>query len=172
MSLDLPEKLKGFSLFVDGRGYAGRVEELTLPKLTRKMEEYRAGGMNAPVEIDMGMEKLEADYTLGEYNPDILKLFGLTDPAGVTVKIKGSVLADAPSASEVPVEVVLRGRHREIDMGTWKGGDNATLKIMVAVTAYRLDRNNQTLIDIDIPAMKEIVGGTDRLAQRRANLGV
>ena len=43
---------------------------------------------------------------------------------------------------------------------------------VVEITAYRLDRNNQTLIDIDIPAMKEIVGGTDRLTQRRANLGV
>ena len=88
------------------------------------------------------------------------------------MKIRGSVVGDAPSAEEVPVEVVLRGRHREIDMGTWKGGDNATLKIMVAVTAYRLDRDNQTLIDIDVPGMKEIVGGVDRLAQRRANLGV
>ena len=41
----LPKILKNFSAFVDGRGYAGRVDEITLPKLTIKMEEYRAGGM-------------------------------------------------------------------------------------------------------------------------------
>jgi len=50
----LPKILKNFNVFVDGRGYAGKIDEITLPKLTIKTEEYRAGGM--------GMEKLEADY--------------------------------------------------------------------------------------------------------------
>ena len=27
------------------------------------MDEFRSGGMNAPFEIDMGMEKLEAEFT-------------------------------------------------------------------------------------------------------------
>ena len=29
----IPKILKNFNLFIDGRGYAGRVEEVTLPKL-------------------------------------------------------------------------------------------------------------------------------------------
>jgi UDP-N-acetylmuramoyl-L-alanyl-D-glutamate--2,6-diaminopimelate ligase len=57
----LPKILKNFNVFVDGRGYAGKIDEITLPKLTIKTEEYRAGGMDIPVSIDMGMEKLEAD---------------------------------------------------------------------------------------------------------------
>jgi P2 family phage contractile tail tube protein len=39
--------LKNFNLFVDGRGYAGRAEEVTPPKLTIKTEELRAGGNRA-----------------------------------------------------------------------------------------------------------------------------
>ena len=56
----LPRTLRNFSLFVDGTGYAGKVTELTLPTLTIQNEEYRAGGLDAPIAIDMGMEALTA----------------------------------------------------------------------------------------------------------------
>ena len=54
MDIKTPRVLKGFNLFVDGRGYAGKVEELELPKLTIKTEEFRSGGMVAPVELGRG----------------------------------------------------------------------------------------------------------------------
>ena len=34
MAIELPHVLKNMNLFVDGRGYAGRVDEIKLPKLT------------------------------------------------------------------------------------------------------------------------------------------
>ena len=43
MAIELPRVLKNMNLFVDGRGYAGRVDEIQLPKLTLKTEEHRAG---------------------------------------------------------------------------------------------------------------------------------
>ena len=66
--------LKNFNLFVDGRGYAGRAEEVTPPKLTIKTEELRAGGMDAPISIDLGMEKLECGFSLVEYDPNLMQL--------------------------------------------------------------------------------------------------
>ena len=39
---------KNFSLFVDGRGYAGNTDEANMPELSLQTEEYRAGGMDAP----------------------------------------------------------------------------------------------------------------------------
>ncbi|WP_232426781.1 phage major tail tube protein [Teredinibacter turnerae] len=35
--------------------------ELALPKLTRKYEEYRGGGMDGAVEISLGQEKIELE---------------------------------------------------------------------------------------------------------------
>ncbi len=60
----LPRKLKNMNLFNDGINYAGQVVEITLPKLSRKMEEYRGGGMNGPVQIDLGQEALELQWTV------------------------------------------------------------------------------------------------------------
>ena len=55
---------KNFNLFVDGKGFAGQIEEFTPPKLTLKTEEFRAAGMDAPIELTMGLEKLEASFSL------------------------------------------------------------------------------------------------------------
>ena len=168
----IPRKLKNFSVFVDGRGYAGKVEEITLPKLTRKMEEHRAGGMNAPVEIDMGMEKLEAELTFSEYNEDLFKLWGLVDNAGVNIRAKGALEADDENKQVTPVEVVFRGRWRELDKGGWKAGDNTTLKVSVAASYYKYSSDNTELVEIDVPNMIERIGGVDRLKQQRAALGL
>ena len=67
MSIEMPRLLKNMNLFVDGRGYAGRVDEVENPKLSLKTEEHRAGGMDLPVEVELGMEKLEASLTFSDY---------------------------------------------------------------------------------------------------------
>ncbi len=168
----IPRKLKNFSLFVDGRGYAGKIDELTPPKLTRKMDEHRAGGMNAPVELDMGMEKLESDFTLSEYNEEVLKLWGLVDNAGVTLRMKGGLEADDNSGAVTPVEITLRGRWREIDSGGWKAGEGATMKVTVAASYFKYASNGTDLIEIDVVNMIERVNGVDRLEAMRNALGV
>ena len=56
--MGLPRKIKNFTLFNEGLSYLGEVDEVTLPKLTRKTEEFRGGGMNGPVATDMGLEAL------------------------------------------------------------------------------------------------------------------
>ena len=43
--------------------------------------------MSAPVEIDMGMEKLEMDMTFSEYDAELFKLFGLTNGSEIAFTI-------------------------------------------------------------------------------------
>ncbi|MCE1667433.1 phage major tail tube protein, partial [Enterobacter hormaechei] len=53
----LPRKLKFLNLFNDGNSYQGIVEEITLPKLSRKLETYRGGGMNGSATVDLGLDE-------------------------------------------------------------------------------------------------------------------
>ena len=168
----LPRKLKNFNLFVDGVGFAGRVVEVQLPKLSRKMEELRAGGMNAPVEIDMGMEKLTSEFTLAEFTRDILEQFGTTDTNASNLRFRGALLADDESNKTDAVEITMRGRWSEIDRGSAKAGDNTDMKVAVACTYYKETLNGETLIEIDVINMKEVVGGVDRLESQRDALGI
>ena len=158
------------ALFVDGRGYAGNVEEIVLPKLTMKTEEFRNGGMDAPIEIELGMEKLESEFTLTRFDPDILKLFGLSTGQVVPMTLRGAVQSDTGESTAVVVN--LQGMVREVDPGTWKPGDKATLKLMIAIRYYKLTYADDVLHEIDIPNMVRTIGGVDQLAATRTALGI
>jgi len=110
----IPKILKNFNLFVDGRGFVGRVEEVNPPKLTIKTEEFRGGGMDAPASIDMGMEKMEASFTLAEYDKEVLKQFGLISGNAVQVTLRGAMQDDETTS---PIVIKLRGMYTEMDMG-------------------------------------------------------
>jgi P2 family phage contractile tail tube protein len=157
--------LKNFNLFVDRAGYAGRIDEITLPKLTLKTEEYRGGGMDVPVEIDMGMEKMECDFTLSEYSPDVLRQFGLAPGNDVPLNIRGAT-QDA-EGDVYPVLIEIKGIWKEIDMGNWKTGDKATMKVQVACRYYSYSEDGAQLIKIDMENMERVIDGVDQLEKIR-----
>jgi P2 family phage contractile tail tube protein len=167
----LPKILKNFAVFVDGRGYAGKVEEITLPKLTIKTEEYRAGGMDVPIAIDMGMEKLETDMTFSDYDSEIFKLFGIISGNLVALTLRGA-LQEPDKTDAIPVVLHLRGTIRELDFGTWKAAEKATLKMAMDLRAYKLTYNNADVIEIDAENMIRKIDGTDQLATFRTALGL
>lgn len=162
--------LKNMNLFVDGRGQAGNIEEITLPKLTSKTEEYRNGGMDAPIEVEMGMEKLEADFTLTNFDKEVLKLFGLAPGNVKAVTVRGSLASE--DGTETGVTINLRGMIKEFDGGSWKPGDKSTQKFAVALRYYKLVVGGEVIHEIDVPNMIRIIGGVDQLATQRANLGL
>ncbi len=166
----LDDVLKNMSLFVDTRGYAGNVEELTLPKLTLKTEEFRNGGMDAPLEVELGMEKLESEFTLTRFDREALRLFGVLDGNAIPLTVRGAVVSDDGATKSVAVN--LRGFVREVDFGTWKSGDKATLKFMFALRYYKLTYDGQVLHEIDVANMVRIINGVDQLAAQRDALGV
>lgn len=164
----IPKILKNFNAFVDGRGYAGRVDEVTVPKLSLKMEEHRAGGMDAPVEIDLGMEKLESELTFAEYDKELFRLFGLTDGKVVGITLRGAIQGGGETEAVV---INLRGQLKELDAGSWKAGDKATLKCSVALNYYKLIIGAEEIMEIDVENMIRVVNGIDQLAAIRKAIG-
>lgn len=165
----IPKILKNFNLFIDGRGYAGKVEEVNLPKLNIKTEEFRAGGMDSPVFIDMGVEKLESSFTLLEYDKDVLKQFGLVSGNAAQVTLRGAIQDDTTVSSVI---VKLRGMYTEMDMGKISAGEKGTLQCTLACRYYSLEIGGEKLIEIDIDNMTRVIGGQDKLIDIRKALGI
>jgi P2 family phage contractile tail tube protein len=165
----IPRILKNFSLFVDGRGLAGTIDTLTLPTLTTKGEEVRAGGMDAPIEHDMGMEKLEGTFQLLEYNPDIIALYGLS-AADKQLTARGAMRRDGEDA--VPVVVNMTGMIKQVEKGDWKAGDMSSPTFSYALRYYKLTIGGRELIEIDKVNMIRKVDGVDQLATIRQAIGV
>lgn len=117
----IPETLANLNLFVDGVSFQGDVPSLTLPKLTLKMEEHRPGGMDMPVEMDLGMEKLEAAFSTTGVRREALKFFGLADASAFNGTFRGAF--KGLKGKITPVVVTLRGALKEVEMGDWKSAE-------------------------------------------------
>ncbi|MCK9241606.1 phage major tail tube protein [Desulfocurvus sp.] len=162
--------LRQWALFVDGRGYVGNVEQLKLPELTLKTEEFRAAGMDAPVSVDMGMEKLETTFTLTKKCADMLKLFGGREGGEVPLTARGGL--ESADGTVTPVIVSMRGRIVSVKPGEWKAGERPTDEYTVTLVYYKYEQGGEVLHEIDVLGMKRIVGGVDRLEEHRRACGI
>ena len=167
----LPRTLKNFNLFNDGTSFVGLIPSVTLPKLTRKMEDYRAGGMNGPIKSDQGIEALTMEWTAGGYIRQVFEQWGATQHDAVALRFAGALQADDTGAVTA-VEVFVRGRHSEIDPGESTAGEKTEVKVKSELSYYRLEMDGRTIIEIDVMNLVEVVGGVDRLAEVRAAIGL
>lgn len=167
----LPATLKNMTLFGDGESYAGKVPECNIPKLARKMEAYRGGGMGGEVDIDIGQEKIEFEWTGAELLESALKTYGTPTVDGVQLRFVGAYQNDRTGAYD-GWEVVVRGRHAEIDPGAQKVGSITEAKFKTTCSYYKLSKNDVALIEIDLLGMVFKVNGVDRLAEERRILGL
>lgn len=161
---------KNINLFVDGRGYAGQIEDFNPPKLTLQTEEFRGGGMDVPIDITMGMEKLTSDFSLIAYDKDVLALFGVRE--GVAVPFVAREALESFDGTVTAVTHTMRGKITELDPGTSKAGDKPTLKVAMSLTYYKLVHGSTTVIEIDAENMVRTVNGVDALADIRRALGL
>ncbi|MDN0075606.1 phage major tail tube protein [Crenobacter sp. SG2303] len=169
--MGMPRKLKHFNMYGDGNDWRGEVKEITLPKLARKMEAYRGGGMGGEVDVDLGQEKLEAEIAFGGLMLDVFRNFGSAKAGGTLLRFAGSY-QDDDTGEVIATEVVMRGRYTEIDMGGAKAGDDTEHKVKASLTYYKLIANGEELVEIDMLGMVEKFGGVDRLAEHRRAIGL
>ena len=169
--MGLPRKIKNFALFNEGLSYLGEVDEVTLPKLTRKTEDWRAGGMGGPIKADMGMEGLELEWKAGGILRDVLTQWGAMKHDAVGLRFAAALQSDDSEEIQA-LEVVVRGRHTEIDQGKAKAGDKTEFTVKSALSYYKLSIDNEVLIEIDLVNMVEVVDGIDRLEGVRNALGI
>lgn len=167
----LPKKLKNFNLFGNGESFQGEIEELTLPELVRKVEEYRGAGMDGTIEIDLGQEAITFEWTPAGLIESIFDGFGSSTIDSELLRFAGAYVRDDTDET-VAVEIVIRGRHKQISMGTAKPGDNNNIPVTTSVSYYKLSVNGKEIIEIDVLGFIFKVNGVDRLAEKRKAMGL
>ncbi|WP_321815695.1 MULTISPECIES: phage major tail tube protein [unclassified Paraburkholderia] len=167
----LPSKLKAFNLFHNGENFVGKVPEVTLPKLTRKTEDYQGGGMSGPIKIDFGQEAIQLEWTAGGLVKSVLTQYGALKHDAVLLRFAGAYKAEDSDTAD-SVEIIVRGRHTEIDFGSAKPKDDTAFKITTAASYYKLSINNEDIIEIDFVNMIEKINGTDLLQAIRTAIGL
>lgn len=165
----MSDALRLFSLFVDGRGYAGEVENLTPPKLTIKTEDDRSGGRDGTRKMDMGMEPMELSYTVKKADPDLMAMFGLVKGEDIQITLRGGI--DRKGVT-VPVVINVRGRLTEIDDGEWSAGKKIEQKHLWDVGYYKRTVDGKVIHEIDVDNAIRIINGVDQLKELRDAAGL
>ena len=165
--MGMPKKLKNMNVFNNGGSFLGEVMEVTLPVLTRTMEDYRGGGMDGVIPVDLGQEKIEMEHKYGGFMREIYRQYGLARHDGARLRFAGAYQADDTGVT-MAVEIFVGGRHEEIDAGSAKPGDDTEFSVKTVCSYYRLTVNGRVEVEIDIMNMRFIVDGIDRLAEQRA----
>ncbi|WP_350649128.1 phage major tail tube protein [Pseudomonas sp. HY13-MNA-CIBAN-0226] len=166
----VPQTLYLMNMFVDGINFAGDVPTLTLPKLKIKTDEYRGGGMDAAIDMDQGMEKLEASFSTRGVRREALRYFGLADQTAFNSVFRGSYKGQ--KGMTVAVIATLRGMLSEVDPGDWKAGEAAECKYAISVSYYKLEVGGRLMYEIDPVSCVRVIDGVDQLAAVRRDLGM
>jgi P2 family phage contractile tail tube protein len=158
----VPRVLRNFNLYLVNTSWAGKCEDVTLPKIAMKKEEYRAGGMDIPDVCDQGMEAMECSMNLLEYDEGIMQEFGvLSEMDKANVKLRGAIAAN--DGTTHPVQIDLTGQWLNVEMGAWKAGENAKLALTMHVSYYKLVINAKPIYEIDPMKMVRKVNDVDEL---------
>lgn len=166
----IPQVLYDTNLFMGGISFSGDVPSVTLPKITVKTDSFRGGGMGGEIEMDMGLEKLEASFVTTGVRREAMKYFGLADQTACNAVFRGAFKGLAGKVT--PVIATLRGLLKELDMGDWKPGDKAENKYAIALQYYKLEIDNRVMYEIDMVNCVRVIDGVDQMADVRNALGL
>ena len=157
--------------------YAGQVDEFHPPQLEIMTEPYKAGGMDVPVLLDMGMMPLEGRLIINGYEQSAFGGFGLADAKAATITVKGG-LEDYDGTTGV-MQWIMTGNITSLGMGRIRGrGETPRTMLSIACVEYQIKQGptggpgDPDLINIDVLNFTRFINGVDRLAALRAAIGL
>lgn len=144
----IPAKLRLFTCFVNSVNNIGKVTSVTLPKLTRKTDDYQGGGMIGSVGVDLGLDSgaLDATMVVGGLVQDLLLEYG-GDLDGTLIRFTGEYYT---SGESLIVDVEMRGKFTEIDGGESKQGEDTAVTYAIKNTYYKLSIDDKPIWEIDL----------------------
>ncbi len=168
--MGLPRKLKRFNVYGDGESFLGQCVEVKLPVLKRLLEGYRGAGMTGEAKVDMGQDEIEIEHKYGGFMRPIFRQYAAPRHDAAMLRFVGAYQREDEEGTQA-VEVVIRGRHAEVDPGTAKQGDDTEFAVKTTCTYYKLIVDGAVVVELDIVNGIEIVEGVDRTAEARAIVG-
>ncbi|AQX19643.1 MULTISPECIES: phage major tail tube protein [unclassified Bartonella] len=163
----LPRALKHFNIYVDGIPYREKCDSVTLPSLNFVVESFRAGGMDVPVGIEMGMEELTLSMTVADCSDELLGLLGKPN---IDISLRGAI--QAQGAAEEGVVISMRGFCKGYEPGQWQPGAKSTTTINYTLNYFKYVQNDKEIVEIDAYNMVRKFNGVDQLAKHRELLGM
>ena len=167
----LPRTLKNFNVFVDTHSWAGVAESVTIPKITKKTEDFRGAGMIGDVALSMGYEKLEGEVVYAGFDVKQYRQLGVCGTSDLPVRFVGMYQRQDNCTSQI-VEIYTRGQAIELDPGDSKNGEKTEIKMSYNYTYYRMEVDGVVEVELDFINGVERFGETDVAKSIKELLGL
>lgn len=125
------------NMSINGVDMAGQVAEFSLPKITKKTEEIRNCGMQYPIEVPLGYEKLEASFETQALDPLLLAQANFSYGVPLLVTMSGALRHDTGGVTSATA--AMRAAFKSTDFGSFKPGDLATIKYELSINEIALE---------------------------------
>ncbi|MDO5631145.1 MAG: phage major tail tube protein [Paracoccus sp. (in: a-proteobacteria)] len=163
--------LRNFTAFVDGYDLRMEVEELTPPLIRDLTDEVKSGALDAPYDVPLGLQKLEASLKINSRQKELMKKAGLGPGSNIRATFRGVAISEVDGSQQNEV-LVMQGRI-SADAAAWAAQtvNKADFKIG-SITYYKHLVDGAPLYEIDLFNFVRIIGGVDQLAGVRNGLGL
>lgn len=98
------------------------ITELALPTLQEIYADHHPGGARVAVEWEVGIQKLEATFKLGGFDPDLLTRFGLNTRQRQVFTAYG-VIADKRTGRMIEAKAIMEGRLGKVEPEAFQRGE-------------------------------------------------
>ena len=111
---------------------------LKLPVLQRKYQDHHGGGSVVGVEVDVGVEKLEATFSLAGWDPAVLVQFGFGSRNRRPYTAYG-VIRNKKTGRAIEAKAVMEGQIGKVESDAFQRGELQNHEYMInGIMHYRL----------------------------------
>lgn len=160
-----------FSVWIGDSGKIGEAPGFQPPEINIAVEEFRGGGMDGTVEIPFGIEKIEFDFELHTWDPEVWRNLGY-GPGSIDVPIKFYGYLMTPNGVEKGVKLITRSLIKSIKPGKVEAGKKVSQTINLCANYFKHEIDDEVVAEIDVFNKVTIIGGVDRSATARQLLGI
>ena len=159
-----------YQWFQEGVGLLPIVEEVTLPDLKWKTEDYTGGGLAGTRSLKTIIDKLEVKVKVAGYDPRVQHAVGAMPGVAANFKLMSSFVD--PGADEKPQKILITGAVTESKRDAYKAGGKVMHEHTISdITYYEESFDGKEVIAFDIVNQILRINGVDVMAQRRRNTG-
>jgi P2 family phage contractile tail tube protein len=158
-----------WQLYQEGFGLATLIEEITLPDIKWKAEDYHGGGLMGTRQIKSIFDKMKLGGKSAGFDPRMLNAVGQMPGMSSIWKIMASLID--PGLPEIPQKILVTGSMVELKRGTYKTGKQETTFEIDDITYYEEWFDGKLKFGFDLINQTLVVDGVDMMATRRRNTG-
>ena len=167
----MTQVLRRFTAHVDGFDARLVIDEITPPVVRDLVEELKAGGLMAGMDIPLGLQKLESGFKVNARSRELMKQVGMTPGKFVRPTFRGVSISEVDGTQQNET-IVMQGR-LNIEGDTWSASSLNKLDYKIgSIKYYKHLINGSSLYEIDLINFICIVDGVDQWADLRSGLGM